>query len=223
MTNKYKEHEEKDIDMVHRLCDRFKNVGLVMPNKQREIYEAIRNEIVMTGRYKLKNTVCDVGCGTGIGSNILSEEAKFVWGIDKSEEHINFANQMFSRKALPQVTFDVVDILEFPRETMKFSIVAMIEVIEHIDDYQTALDFVKGRLCKNSTVLYISSPNRNSPDIQDDTPRNDFHVREWTAGEFYDVMIKNFKSVNLYKWDLTEKVDLDTKYTPLVAKCKGLL
>ena len=75
----------------------------------------------------------------------------------------------------------------------------------------------------NKTLGFITTPNRNSPDIQKDKPRNPHHVREWTAAEFWDVMCKNFKSVTLYKHDLSGTVDLDTTETPIVAKVEGLL
>ena len=219
----YKENPEIEIPMVERLFDRFKNCGLVMPQKQQEMYHAIKKDIIVHEKFSVKKTIVDVGCGTGIGSNILSQEAKFVWGIDKSEESINFAKQMFEREKMPQITFDVVDINTFPRETMKFGAVVMIEVLEHIKDYQLALDFIKKRLCKEDTKVYISSPNRNSPELQKDTPENKYHCKEFTAAEFYDILIKNFKVVMLYNHNLTNDQDLDSQDTPLLAKCSGLI
>ena len=218
----YEENEEIKIPMFNRLCDRYDNSGIVMPQEQFDMYRVITKSIKETGRYALKKTVCDVGCGLGIGSNILSQEAKFVWGIDKNKKTIGFAKQMYSRDYQPQVTFDEVDITDFKREPMKFDMIVAIELIEHVKDYKKAMDFIK-RLCKPNSVVYISSPNRNAPTIDDSKPKNKYHVREWTAAEFYDVMINNFKVVMLYKWDLSEDVDLDTKYTPLLVECREII
>jgi len=219
----YTENKECQVPLLERLVDRFKNVGWIMPEKQFDLYHAIKNDIIVHGKHSLKHNVCDVGCGLGVGANILSQEAKFVWGIDKEDDFIRFAKQMFAREMKPQVTFDTVNIMNFKRETMKFHVVTMIEVIEHIDDYQKALDWIKRLGKRGKTTYYISSPNRNSDNIQDDTPRNEYHVREWSAAEFYDVMIDNFEQVMLYNHDLKKDVDLDTTTTPLVAKCKNAI
>lgn len=209
----YKKHPETRIDLVERLVDRFKNTGQVMGTGQKELYEAI-------APYCLGKVVYDVGCGLGIGTNILSHKARFVWGLDLEPTHISFARQMYGHENL---RFDEYNLLSStPREIVPAHIVTCIEVIEHIEDTDAALAGIK-RFMNDNTVLIISSPNRNSPTLQDDTPRNPLHVFEWTAAEFYDTMIKNFKSVTLYKHDLEEKVDLDTEHTPLVAQCIGLL
>jgi 2-polyprenyl-3-methyl-5-hydroxy-6-metoxy-1,4-benzoquinol methylase len=209
----YKENPETHIDLVNRLTDRFNNVGTCMGTGQREMYEQI-------APYCLGKIVFDIGCGIGIGSNILSHFARFVWGLDLEDRHINFARQMYGHE---NMRFDQYDLLHStPRELATAHIITCIEVIEHIDDYSAALKEIK-RFMDNNTTLFISSPNRNSPTLQKDTPRNPLHVREWTAAEFYDVLIKNFKSVTLYSPNLQSTVDLDTQETPLIARCVGKL
>jgi 2-polyprenyl-3-methyl-5-hydroxy-6-metoxy-1,4-benzoquinol methylase len=209
----YKENPEVRIDMVERLFDRFKNTKLVMPQTQREFYQEL-------APYCLGRIVFDVGCGLGIGTNILAQKARFVWGLDLEENHIEFARGMFGSE---HVRFDQYDLLNAtPRELSKAHIVVLSEVIEHVADYQGLLDGLK-RFMDERTTGFITTPNRNADEIQKDTPRNPHHVREWGAAEFYDVMIKNFKSVTLYGHDLKETVDLDSKRTPIVAKVEGLL
>ena len=209
----YKENPEVRIDMVDRLFDRFNNAKLVMPPTQREFYEEL-------APYCLGKIVFDVGCGVGVGTNIISHKARFVWGLDLEERHVDFARAMFAHE---NMRFDELDLLNYTtRELSKPHIIVLSEVIEHVSDYQGLLDGLK-KMMDEKTIGFITTPNRNSDEIQKDTPRNPHHVREWTAGEFYDVMIKNFKFVTLYKHDLSETVDLDTKHTPIVAKVEGLL
>ncbi len=112
--------------------------------------------------------------------------------------------------------------LNTPRELSSANIITCIEVIEHVADYTTVINSIK-RFMDNETTLFISTPNRNSDLLQKDTPKNIHHVREWSASEFYDVLIKHFQSVTLYNHDLSKDVDLDTKETPLVAKCIGVI
>lgn len=159
-----------------------------------------------------KPNIVDVGCGSGVGSNILSQEAHFVWGIDKNEWSIEFAQEAFTREKngiyySPQVTFDVFNILEDSRQVMQFDIVTAIEVIEHIYDTDKFLRALqrftkkdkKGNVHVNPpTEFYISTPNRNSKKIRKDHPDNTFHVREWTSSEFKNLLLKYFEQVELF-------------------------
>ena len=185
-------------------------------------------------KYNWKPKIVDVGCGGGFGTYILSHEADFVWGIDIDESNIRWCNVVFAKNKngiyySSQIAFDVMDITDEPRELMQFDIIACIEVIEHVYDYQKALDFLK-RLCKtgknnaelshpDATLVYISSPNRNFPRIGKEKPKNIHHVREWTAAELYKILTENFRHVTLmdYKGNLQ---DLDTKTSVLLFKCE---
>ena len=237
----YQERTPRDIDMVARLADRYKNAASVMPRSQRNIYQNLVTK--MRERVELyrgfpkqihKPTVVDVGCGLGIGSNILSQESQFVWGIDSNPDTIEFARQMFERQPnniyyTPQLSFDVVDALADDRGFMTFDFVVCVEVIEHIPA-ASALELVKflNRLFKRDksgayletperTVAYISTPNRNHPDLGDTTPNNEHHCYEATPGEMYEFLTKQYKSVTIMDEHLIPQ-DLDTIASPLVYK-----
>lgn len=230
-----------ELDLLSRIHGRFKGVGLVMPESQRKIYtnikEMFHEDVKKWPGYPkriIQPNVVDVGCGAGIGSNILSQGASFVWGIDVNEESINYARQMFERQKnniyyTPQVTFDRVDIMDEPREMMYFDYVLAIELIEHLPP-ENAEDLVKflNRFVKRDkkrnivedetrTKMFVSTPNRNSPDIQDDTPKNEHHCYEANAAEMYEFFTKHYRSVTVLNEDMIPQ-ELDTKDTPLVFK-----
>lgn len=212
--NGYKENGEKEINMIPRLFKRWETEGIVMPEEQRIIYESLAP--TMMGQ-----VVLDAGCGTGIGTNILAGTARFVWGVDVNQGSIKFANQMFGND---KIKFDVMDLTNPPpRERAKFHQVLCVDVLEHIEDYQKAIDTLKTFIRPGVTKVWISTPNRNNDNIQKDTPRNEFHVREWTVGEFYDILVKNFKYVTLYNNDMSKTVDLDSKDFLIIAKCEEIL
>lgn len=230
-----------ELDLISRMHGRFKGTGVIMPASQRKIYENITKlffEDVKKWRGYPKTihkpTVVDVGCGVGVGTNILSQEAQFAWGIDSNKESISFANQLFRREPnniyyTPQVTFDVVDATNEPRELSEFDYVTCIEVIEHIprDQSVSLLQFLnrfvkrdkRGNVVEDDsrTKIYLSTPNRNSPKLQQDTPRNEHHCFEASAAEMYGFLIKHYKYVTVLDENLVPQ-ELDTQATPLVYK-----
>lgn len=220
MTAEYKPNHESSENMVAKMVQRYETRGAVMPPEQREIYQKVSE--MVTGL-----TVIDVGCGLGIGANIISREARFTWGIDKDPKHIDFANQMFERKTasgLGQLNFEVFDLTNPPsREFGKFHVITCIDVLEHIEDYQKALNTLKRFYDPARTTLILSTPNRNADKFKDnqDHPWNPHHIREWSAAEAYDIMIKNFQYVTVYDWKMDKTLELDTKITPIIFKIEG--
>lgn len=229
------------LDLVTRCHGRFKGTQLVMPASQRTIYEKIKDSFVEdVKRWPSfpktihKPTVVDVGCGLGVGTNILSQEAAFAWGIDSNAESISYAAQMFARQPnniyyTPQLTFDVVDATDEPRGLATFDYVVCVEVVEHIPRAEAPklLAFLN-RFCKKNkngsyvedatrTVVYLSTPNRNSPKIQKDTPRNEHHCYEPNAAEMYAFLTERYKFVTVLDENLVPQ-ELGTEATPLVYK-----
>ena len=193
-------------------------IGVLLYYPERNMYTYMRNycrEKAMAHpqypKMLWKPSIIDVGCGSGVGSNVMSQEADFVWGIDKNEMSVQFAKEAFTREKngiyyTPQVTFDIFDILKDSRTVMQFDIVVAIEVIEHIEDAEgflrAMMRFVKRDkqsvpLREWGTEFFISTPNRNSPKIRKDHPDNPFHVREWTAQEFKTMLLQFFEEVRL--------------------------
>ena len=177
-----------------------------------------------------KPKVVDVGSGIGVGANILSQEADFVWGIDKNEASVKFAQQAFTRVKnniyySSQVTFDHMDILEDTREFLKFDIVVAIEIIEHIYDYKLFLEtlikkFDKRKEGYEATEYFISTPNRNNKNILNDHPQNKYHVREHTMEEFVALLSDYFNKIEIMNAKgvpVGDKLD----HTPIIAKVSG--
>lgn len=218
-TNYTENPEVKIFPELDQVYDRFKRIGLLKPKEQMEIYKAI------SLNWCIGKSVLDVGCGIGIGTNILGWDAIGVWGVDNNPESIKVAKQLYEGPRMKFDTYDLVNPLSRPVAT--FDIVACIEVIEHIKDYDKALENLKRFYeAKRRTVFFISSPNRNNERLSDAKPKNIHHVREFTAGEFYEVLTKHFKSVVMYSgkrinnFSDDETVDGNTQESPVLAKCE---
>jgi 2-polyprenyl-3-methyl-5-hydroxy-6-metoxy-1,4-benzoquinol methylase len=216
----YRENDEKsDFPEFEKIFARFREKRILKAPEQTRIYEAISN------CWCIGKTVLDAGCGLGIGTNILGRDAVGAWGVDKNEGTILAAQQLYEN---PRIKFAVADLArEFPRPVATFDIVVCVEVIEHVKDYEAVFANLKRfHDDKRRTIFFISSPNRNSPKLGQEQPANEYHVREWTAGEFYDILTKHFRAVVLYSaeklsvFDDSETVDGNTTDTPLLAKCE---
>lgn len=223
----------------------FESTGKLIWHPTRDMYEFIKtyclNKVTQHPQYPKfiwKPKIVDVGCGCGVGSNILSQEAEYVWGIDKNKRSVDFAKEAFTRVKngiyySSQVDFAHIDIMNETRELMKFDVVVAIEVIEHIYDtnkfIKTLIEhFAKrdkhGSINENDqTEFFFSTPNRNNKHIAKDKPFNKYHVREWTSQEFYNLLSKYFMKVELFN-SKGGPIPLEeyntTVHTPLLAKCK---
>jgi 2-polyprenyl-3-methyl-5-hydroxy-6-metoxy-1,4-benzoquinol methylase len=95
--------------------------------------------------------ICDLGCGRGWLTDILSRFGEAV-GVDFSAEAVARAKTDF-----PNATFVCANVLEYAPEA-KFDVVVSSEVIEHIDDQQRYVRTIADILAPGGFVL-ITCPN----------------------------------------------------------------
>lgn len=217
-----------------------KRPGKLLWYPTRNMYTFIRNyarsKVMSHPQYPKqiwKPYIVDVGCGSGVGSNVLSQEAHFVWGIDKNEWSIEFAREAFNRERnniyySGQLTFDVFDIMSDTREIAQFDMVVAIEVIEHIRDVNRFLNALKRFTRKdkkgdchilNATEFFFSTPNRNFHKIRKDRPENVYHVSEYTTEEYVKLLRRHFEKVEILN-QKGEPIPEDSKIDEVIlAKC----
>ncbi|MEP7108058.1 MAG: class I SAM-dependent methyltransferase [Ferruginibacter sp.] len=122
--------------------------------------------------------VIDIACGEGYGSNLMSENAKSVTGIDISAEAIAHAGNKYKRHNL---RFLCGSAIAFPCEDKSIDVVVSFETLEHHDKHnEMMLEIV--RVLKKDGLLIISTPEKlNYNKIDKDNP---FHVKELDFREF---------------------------------------
>lgn len=135
-------------------------------------------------------TVIDIGCGTGYGSNILSEQAKFVYGIDYHpgtilycKEHYNASNIRFYQRDATK--------LEFKQQ---FDVAVCFQIIEHIDNISDFIERIK-RLVKPGGKILISTPNVK--ETKKGQRKNPYHLNEMTFAQFNNLLQKHFSTCEL--------------------------
>lgn len=150
--------------------------------------------------------VLDIASGTGYGTNILSQKAQKVFGVDVSKDAIEYAKKNYSGK---NIEFILGDASKIPLQTNQVDVVVSFETIEHIPNYKEFIKEVK-RVLKPGGFLIVSTPN------DDEYPEdNEFHVHEFTLEEFKDLMRKEFNHQEYYyqaSWFYTGVFD-EKKFT----------
>ena len=194
----YQENPEKEGNWISRSYQFFNQLGTVIWPEQKRIYWNLKERI------KGKRIV-EAGCGIGYGTALLHFENEII-GTDKNLGHIKFAKEIY-----PWCNFDLWDISENPYE--KHDVVIAVEVIEHIKEYKKAI----GNLLKSGNEIYISTPNRNHPDLGKNRPVNTLHVREFTPRELIDLL----GNPKILHWETFEELNEDTQVSPLVYVCKS--
>ena len=119
--------------------------------------------------------VLDVGCGTGMNLGLLSPYGSEVLGIDTSPEALNYCRQRgFSNVKI------VGDLNDLKREYGEntFSLITMLDVLEHIEDDDSAIKNVYHFLDKNG-IFILTVPAYQFLWSEHDTALH--HKRRYTA------------------------------------------
>lgn len=156
---------------------------------QKEAYYLALNKYIKEG-----DVVLDVGMGIGYGIGILSILAKEVYGIDVDSKAVEYVKKEFVGKN-PKVSkilkYNGYDI---PFEDNKFDVVTCIDVIEHVEDYDRLIDEM---LRVSKRIVFIQTPNRRPEYTNPDgTPKNYWHLREWSFEEFDQILKKHVVKVD---------------------------
>ena len=139
-------------------------------------------------------TILDIASGSGYGSYIISEHAEHVYGVDISQEAIEYSQEHYNKTNL---TFIQGDACKIPLKDRTIDMVISFETIEHTDAQETMISEIK-RVLKPDGFLIISSPNKKT---YSDEPNyhNPFHKKELYTNELVELLHREFKSVILFE------------------------
>lgn len=132
--------------------------------------------------------VLDIACGEGYGTNLLSENAKKVCGVDISNEAIKHAQEKYIKCNLEYKHGSATAI---PYENKSFDVVTSFETIEHLFEQEKMFSEIK-RVLKPDGILILSSPEKEIYGLRD--PNNIYHVKELTLDELINLVTANFKN-----------------------------
>ena len=131
---------------------KFKILHDIHPFRIKYILEALNKK-------KLNNTkILYIGCGGGLISEGLTNIGANVTGIDFIKENINVA-KMHAKKNNLKINYFVKD-FEKEKITSKYDVIIVLEVLEHLNNWEEFVKKIKLSLKKNGTLI-ISTINRN--------------------------------------------------------------
>ena len=147
-----------------------------------------------TRDYARGRDVLDIGCGEGYGSHYLAGYARSVKGVDYDRQIIAYARNRYTKDNL---SFEVMDIKDLGHLQRTFDCVCCFQVIEHIRETKMFLAGVLAVLGAGGTFI-CSTPNRLDASPGSSQPCNKFHVKEYVAYEFRELLGGNFGEANIF-------------------------
>lgn len=148
------------------------------------------------------DSVLDIPCGSGYGTNLLSDKAKHVTGIDISVEAIEHAKELFQKDNINFIAQDAEKLSEIFIETDMFDTVISFEGIEHVPNPDIFLSEIRKRITSNGKLI-ISTPRKphGSP----------YHIVEFSLEEFIEILSKDFNIITMYGQIYTDIFDLSLR------------
>jgi 2-polyprenyl-3-methyl-5-hydroxy-6-metoxy-1,4-benzoquinol methylase len=136
------------------------------------------------------DTVLDVGCGQGYGSDLLSYKAKKVIAIDKNMDFLDIGISQFRVNNI-----EFIEYYEFIKYNFKkVDKITCIEMIEHIEKKEQK-KFIQDifKKLKENGILYITFPiGKNKP-----SKYNPYHKCEPSIEFVYNIVKKYFKKIEI--------------------------
>lgn len=140
----------------------------------------------------VSGALLEVGCGRGYGLEIVSTRSARAVGIDLSTEFLARARQQASHAAIVCASGEALPIVgDF------FDCVLAFDVIEHAHDDAHFIAELK-RVARPDAMVALSTPNRLISSGGRIRPLDPYHVREYLAGEFRDLLSRNFSTFELF-------------------------
>lgn len=137
------------------------------------------------------STILDVGFGLGYGLTILSIKAKEVSGVDIDKKVYDYGVKTILGKNPKLVDLNIYDGYNLNFDDNFFDLITCIDVLEHVKDYNK---FIKEMLRVSKIGVFISTPNRRPEYTKSNgTPKNYWHLREWSFEELNKILEKHGK------------------------------
>ena len=138
--------------------------------------------------------VLDIASGEGYGTSILAQTAAYALGVDIAQDAVHHAQATYWHQ--DNLKFALGSVTSIPCESHSLDCVVSFETLEHLDQHDEMMKEIR-RVLKKDGFLIISTPNKLE---YTDIPNyhNEFHVKELYLSDFYHLLQKYFKHIDIY-------------------------
>jgi spore coat polysaccharide biosynthesis protein SpsF (cytidylyltransferase family) len=138
------------------------------------------------------DTILDIACGTGYGTEYISRFVNKIIGADIDKEVISGNIHKYNLK---NVSFEVQDATNLTFKNNHFDTVLSMETIEHIplDKVSSYLKGVK-RVIKDNGLFICTTPQN----LMGNVPVVPWHVKEYSLEEFKKLLSSEFEVIKTY-------------------------
>ena len=193
---------------MHKIIRKI--IAGLWPNRFPRLYSAVDTKMqkvpVQEAAYRFLtdtqiqegDAVLDIGFGLGYGMEIMAEKCGDLVGIDVDKQAVLLKDGLIANE--PKI-IDIkhYDGLNIPYDDNSFDIVTCVDVIEHVPDYMCLL---KDMLRVSRQVVFVSTPNRRQEYTKKDgSPKNRWHLREWSVEEFNKIIAQQATEFDMYYLD----------------------
>lgn len=157
-------------------------------HRYNSVYNLVKDKIVL-----------DIACGTGYGSALLAQNSKYVYGVDISQEAIDYCNENYN---MANLSYRKGSVSKIPLEDNSIEVIISFETIEHVnEELQEAFKKEISRVLKKDGLLIMSTPDKY---VYSDIPQyeNEFHIKEFYKDEFKEFFADIFKNVRFFNQGL---------------------
>ena len=166
---------------------RDKFLGLIKSKYKKKLYERYN----FCNQYIRNKKVLDIPCGVGWGISLL-KRAAFIYGIDISNEAIDYAKKHYENK---KRKFYVGVMESIPLKDNSIDVAICLEGFEHVSK-EVGIRFIEEskRVLKRDGLLIMTCPVFNEYGKPTGNP---YHLSEYPESELIEIINKNFRILRL--------------------------
>lgn len=199
-------------DTLHKALNavRRRLAGLPARGSESPVSPEVRNDLYMAhmavyefaAGFARDVRILDLGCGTGYGTDRLSEEGGEVVGLEPDEVSLAYARSHFPDERFVSGTAEALS-----DDLGLFGLIVAANVLPHLESPKAALDSVVRRLTADGTFVASVPPVVDERTMEEHKAsglhRSNLYLWDWES-----LLRKRFKEIRLYRLTAPARLDL---------------